>query len=171
MNVELARAAGARLIFEAVETREQLDAAVAEHADEPARPAAGDRTPSRVAVRRPSAPSASSMPRRSSTEQCDDAGISHPGRSWWPPAPAAPRPDWWPVRSGLGLPWRVVGAGVSRPAPDVAGQILRLVARVRCGPVSGRPAADDVDVRDCRGAGFGVASDQDRVSSRPGPRA
>ena len=48
----------------------------------------------------------------------------------------------------------------------MADQILRL-SRELCAALGlDEPTADDVDVRDCRGAGFGVASAEDRISSR-----
>jgi uncharacterized RDD family membrane protein YckC len=69
-------------------------------------------------------------------------------------------------RAELGTSWQVVGAGVGRPAPDVAGQVLRLSRECAASLCLAAPAAEDVDVRDCRGAGFGIASDQDQISSQ-----
>jgi 1-aminocyclopropane-1-carboxylate deaminase/D-cysteine desulfhydrase-like pyridoxal-dependent ACC family enzyme len=48
----------------------------------------------------------------------------------------------------------------------MAEQILRLSRAGAAALGLDQPTADDVDVRDCRGDGFGVASAEDRVSSR-----
>ena len=66
---------------------------------------------------------------------------------------------------GCGRPWRLVGASVSRPAPSMADQVLRLSRAGAAALGLDEPTAADVDVRDYRGAGFGVASAEDRVSS------
>jgi D-cysteine desulfhydrase len=163
-NVELARAAGARLVFGVVETRDLLDDAVVEYASS-----------LRAQGRRPYA-----VPRGGATttgvlgyahaarelaEQCRGAGVS---------------PETVVVATGSGgtqaglvaglvgcrLPWRLVGASVSRPAAGMAEHVLRLSRAGAAALGLDEPTADDVDVRDCRGAGFGVASAEDRVSAR-----
>lgn len=55
-------------------------------------------------------------------------------------------------------PWRVVAAAVSRPREETATRVLELAraAADRCG--LHRPADADVNVRDARGPGYGLAS-------------
>jgi D-cysteine desulfhydrase len=66
----------------------------------------------------------------------------------------------------LGLSWRVIGASVSRPPDEAAAQVLR-VARDCSDRLSlVLPTPADVEIRDCRGPGFGVASEHDRLSAR-----
>ena len=164
VNVELARAAGARLLFGAVETREQLDDAVVEHAKD-----------LRAQRRRPYA-----VPRGGATvtgvlgyalaaqelaEQCRAAGVT-PGTVVVATGSGGTQAGLVAGTAGSGLPWRLVGAGVSRPAPGLADQILGLARAGAAALGLTAPSADDVDVRDCRGAGFGVASAEDRVSSQ-----
>lgn len=164
MHVELARAAGARLLFDAVATRDELDNAVLEHADV-----------LRAEGRRPYA-----VPRGGATPvgglgyayaaqelagQCDMAGIAArtvvvaTGSGGTQAGLIA-------GQVGFELPWRVIGASVSRPVEGVADQVLRTSRACAAAIGLSQPTADDVDVRDCRGAGFGVASADDRVSSR-----
>ena len=66
---------------------------------------------------------------------------------------------------GFGLPWRTVGASVSRPAADLAADVLALARG--CADLLGLRAADPchVDVRDLPGPGFGVPAGEDRVSA------
>lgn len=163
-NIELARAAGARLVFDVVETRDLLDDALVAHAMN-----------LRAQGRRPYA-----VPRGGATatgalgyahaaqelaEQCRVAGLS-PRTVVVATGSGGTQAGMVAGQVGCGLPWRLVGASVSRPASGMSDQILR-VSR-ECAAAMGRdePFADDVDVRDCRGAGFGVASAEDRVSSR-----
>ena len=102
----------------------------------------------------------------SSSAQCDGAGLA-PRTSWWPPAPAAPWPACSPVAS-VGLPWRVVGASVSRPARGRGRQVLaspecaRRLRLARDPPPRRRR-------RRRRGAGFGVA--RPRTGSAPDSRS
>jgi D-cysteine desulfhydrase len=164
VNVELARAAGARLLFGAVETRELLDDAVAQHAEE-----------LRAQGRRPYA-----VPRGGATavgvfgyvqaareldEQCRLAGMT-PGTVVLASGSGGTQAGLVAGRAGLGLPWRVVGAGVSRPAAELSEQVLRLAGEGAAALSLPAPSAADVDVRDCRGPGFGIASAEDRVSAR-----
>jgi len=164
VNVELARAAGARLLFGEVETRELLDDAVVKHAND-----------LRVQGRRPYA-----VPRGGATvtgvlgyalaaqelaEQCREAGVT-PGTVVVATGSGGTQAGLVAGQVGSGLPWRLVGASVSRPATDMADQVLRLARECAAALGLAEPSVDDVDVRDCRGAGFGVASPEDRVSSR-----
>jgi D-cysteine desulfhydrase len=69
------------------------------------------------------------------------------------------------AKVGFGLPWRVIGASVSRPADEAAEQILRLSRACAHDLGVSEPTSDDVEVRDLRGPGFGKASDEDRISA------
>jgi len=164
VNVQLARAAGARLIFGAAETREQLDAAVAEHADSLG---AHGRRPYVVPRGGATAVGAIGFVRAAQelSEQCEDADLA-PRTIVMATGSGGSQAGLVAGRAELGTSWQVVGAGVSRPAPDVAGQVLRLSRECAASLCLAAPAAEDVDVRDCRGAGFGIASDQDRISSQ-----
>jgi D-cysteine desulfhydrase len=164
VNVELARAAGARLVFDAAGCREELDAAVLEHA-----------AVLRARGRRPYA-----MPRGGATavgglgyayaarelaEQCAAAGLAvrtvvvATGSGGTQAGLVA-------GQVAFGLPGRVIGASVSRPIHGLPEQILR-TARACAAAIGGEePRPDAVDVRDCRGGGFGVVSVEDRASSR-----
>jgi len=163
-NVELARAAGAHLAFDVVETRDLLDDAVVEHA----------RT-LRAQGRRPYA-----VPRGGATatgvlgyayaarelaDQCRIAGVA-PHTVVVATGSGGTQAGLVAGQVGCGLPWRLVGASVSRAAPDMADQVLRLSRAGAAALGLDEPSADHVDVRDCRGAGFGVASTEDRVSAR-----
>ncbi len=164
VNVELARAAGARLVFGAARTRDGLDAAVGEHAE--ALRAEGRRP---YAVPRGGATAVGALGYAHAvdevSEQCEAAGV---------------RPRTVVVATGSGGTqaglvaggagardrWRLVGASVSRPAEEVTEQVLR-TARA-CAERAGLspPCPEAVEVVDCRGEGFGIASAEDRASAR-----
>lgn len=163
-NVELAAAAGARLLFDVVATRDLLDDAVDEHA-----------AVLRAQGRRPYA-----VPRGGSTavgafgyayaarelaEQCDRAGTT-PRTVVIASGSGGTQAGLVAGLVGFGLAWRLVGASVSRPASGLADRILRTARACAASMGIDEPSADDVDVRDCRGAGFGVASAEDRISAR-----
>lgn len=163
-NVELARAAGARLHFGVVDTRDLLDDAVAEHA-----------AMLRGRGRRPYA-----VPRGGSTavgalgyayaarelaEQCELAGIE-PRTVVVATGSGGTQAGLVAGLAGFGLRWQLVGASVSRPASGLADHILRTARACAASIGLDEPSADDVDVRDCRGAGFGVTSAEDRISAR-----
>jgi D-cysteine desulfhydrase len=163
-NVELARAAGARLFFDAVETRDLLDDAVVEHAK---RLRAEGRRP--YAVPRGGATATGGLgyayAARELAEQCTQADIT--ARTVVvATGSGGTQAGLLAGQVGLGLPWRLVGASVSRPAHGMADHILRLSRECAAAIGLDQPSADDVEVRDCRGAGFGVASAQDQASSR-----
>jgi D-cysteine desulfhydrase len=163
-NVELARAAGARLLFDAVTTRDELDDAVVVHADE-----------LRTGGRRPYP-----LPRGGATpvgavgyahaacelaEQCARAEIA--ARTVVVATGSGGTQAGLVTGAvGYGLPWRVIGASVSRPADDVAERILQVAQGCAAELGVAEPTSDDVDVRDLRGAGFGIASDEDRSSAK-----
>jgi D-cysteine desulfhydrase len=164
VNVELARAAGARLLFGEVETRELLDDAVVEHAD-----ALRSRGRRPYAVPRGGATVTGvvgyALAAQELADQCSAAGVT-PGTVVVATGSGGTQAGLVAGKAGLGLPWRLVGASVSRPAPGLAEQILRLARAGAAALGLAEPSAADVDLRDCRGAGFGVASAEDRVSSR-----
>lgn len=163
VNIELATAAGARLVFAAAQTRDELDDAVLRHASD-----------LKVEGRRPYA-----VPRGGATpvgglgsfyaaqelaEQCDGAEFA--ARTVVvPTGSGGTQAGLVAGQVGLGLTWRVIGASVSRPAEGLAEQILGLSRA--CAEALGvkQPSMPDIDVRDVRGAGFGVASAEDRVSA------
>ncbi len=164
VNIELARRAGARLLFGAVTTRDDLDDAVLEHAEV-----------LRVEGRRPYA-----VPRGGATavgglgyayaarelaEQCQLAAIT-PRTVVVATGSGGTQAGLVAGQVGFGLPWRVVGASVSRPVGGMADQVLRTSQACAAAIGVTEPAFDDVDVRDCRGSGFGVVSGEDHVSSR-----
>jgi D-cysteine desulfhydrase len=163
-NVELARAAGARLLFDAVDTRDQLDDGVLEHAQ--VLRAQGRRP---YAVPRGGATATGGIgyayAARELADQCEAADITArtvvvaTGSGGTQAGLVA-------GKVGFDLPWRLVGASVSRPADGMADHILRLSRECAAALGLDEPSAGAVDVRDCRGAGFGIASDEDRVSSR-----
>ena len=163
VNVELARAAGAVLHFDVVPTREELDAAVIVHAESLAaqglRPYAVPRGGATAVGASGYADAA-----RELADQCEAAGFS-PRLVVVSTGSGGTQAGLVAGQVGHALPWRVVGASVSRPAPVAAEQVLRLSRE--CNTVLGLPLpeADDVDVREARGEGFGIASEQDRASA------
>lgn len=164
VNIELARACGARLHFDAVATRDELDAAVARHAETLA--AQGSRP---YAVPRGGATGVGAAgyacAARELADQCALAGIS-PAVVVVATGSGGTQAGLVAGQVGFGLPWRVLGASVSRPPDDAAAQVLR-VARDCAERLSlALPTSADVEVRDCRGPGFGVASTNDRTSAR-----
>jgi D-cysteine desulfhydrase len=164
VNVTLARAAGARILFDAVATRDELDDAVLEHANvlrgqgrRPYPMPRGGATPVGALGYAHAA--------RELADQCHDAGIAV-ATVVVAVGSGSTQAGMVAGQVGFGLPGQLVGASVSRPCPSVAEQVLTIA--VGCAGIVGGdlPTAGDVDVRDCRGAGFGVASDADRDSSR-----
>jgi len=164
VNVELARAAGARLLFGVVGTREELDDAVLNHANA-----------LRSEGRKPyPLPRGGATPvggvgyvyaARELAEQCDRAGIEvatvvvATGSGGTQAGLVA-------GQVGFGLTWQLVGASVSRPARPLADQILRNSQECAGILALDPPGIENVDLRDCRGAGFGVASHDDHISRR-----
>jgi 1-aminocyclopropane-1-carboxylate deaminase/D-cysteine desulfhydrase-like pyridoxal-dependent ACC family enzyme len=71
----------------------------------------------------------------------------------------------------LGRPFRVAGASVSRPAPEMAGRVLALAREVaaRCGEPD--PADSDVQVIEARGPGHGMASPEGAAAAAIALRA
>jgi D-cysteine desulfhydrase len=162
-NIEMAKAAGARLVFNAARTRDELDDAVIEHAGSLT---ALGRSP--YAVPRGGATPVGALgffyAAQELAEQCDAAGVA--ARTVVVPTGSGGTQSGLVAgQVGLDLAWRVIGASVSRPAEGLAEQILG--AARTCAAALGRaqPTPGDVDVRDVRGSGFGIASAQDRVSA------
>jgi D-cysteine desulfhydrase len=164
VNVELARATGARLLFGVVESREELDDAVVEHADA-----------LRAEGRRPyPLPRGGATPvggigyvcaARELAEQCDRAGI-RVATVVVATGSGSTQAGLIAGQVGFGLTWQLVGASVSRPAQPLADQILRNSQDCAAILALDRPGIENVDVRDCRGAGFGLASHDDHVSGQ-----
>ena len=164
VNVELARATGARLLFGVVGTREELDDAVLDHANA-----------LRIEGKRPyPLPRGGATPvgaigyvyaARELAEQCDRAGIQvatvvvATGSGGTQAGLVA-------GQAGFGLTWQLVGASVSRPAQPLADQILRNSQDCASILALDPPGIENVDLRDCRGAGFGLASHDDHLSGR-----
>jgi D-cysteine desulfhydrase len=152
------------LIFDLVETRDRLDQAVVDHAN-------GLRAEGRhpYAVPRGGATVTGvlgyALAARELADQCQFAGVT-PRTVVVATGSGGTQAGLVAGQVGFGLPWRIVGASVSRPAPDMADQVLRLSRECAAALSLDEPSADDVDVRDCRGPGFGIASAADRVSSR-----
>lgn len=164
VNVELARAAGARLCFDVVATRDELDAAVVAHAES-----------LRSLGRRPYA-----VPRGGATavgaagfacaamelaEQCEAIGIT-PEVVVVATGSGGTQAGLVAGTVGFALSWRVVGACVSRPADDMSDLVLRLSQDCADSLGLAMPAVSDIDVRDLLGLGFGIASTEDRLSAR-----
>jgi D-cysteine desulfhydrase len=164
VNVELARATGARLLFDVVGSREELDDAVIEHANA-----------LRGEGRRPyPLPRGGATPvggigyvyaARELAEQCDRAGIQV-ATVVVATGSGSTQAGLIAGQVGFGLTWQLVGASVSRPAQSLAGQILRNSRDCAAMLALYPPGIDNVDVRDCRGAGFGLASHDDHVSGQ-----
>jgi D-cysteine desulfhydrase len=164
VNVELARATGARLVFGVVGIREELDDAVLDHANA-----------LRAEGRRPyPLPRGGATPvgaigyvyaARELAEQCDRAGIQV-GTVVVATGSGSTQAGLVAGQVGFGLTWQLVGASVSRPARPLADQILRNSQDCAAILALDPPGIGNVDLRDCRGAGFGLASHDDQVSGR-----
>jgi D-cysteine desulfhydrase len=166
VNIELARAAGARLLFETSATREELDEAVLVHAD---RLRAKGRRP--YAVPRGGATPIGAVgyayAARELAEQCDHLGFA-PRTMVVAAGSGGTQAGLVAGQVGFGLPGRLIGASVSRPAEDIVGQILGVSQACAAELGLDQPDHDDVDVRDLVGPGFGIASAEDRVSAAVG---
>lgn len=163
VNLELARSAGAHLLFDAALTREDLDDAVRSHAEALRR---CGRRPYPVPRGGATAVGATgyAMAARELADQCDAAGVDSrtvvlaTGSGCTQAGLVA-------GQVGFGLPWRVVAASVSRPLEQMRQGVLALARACadRLGLTA--PATADVDLRDLRGPGFGVPSERDRESA------
>lgn len=164
VNVELARAAGARLCFDVVANRAELDAAVVAHAESLR---SHGRQPYAVPRGGATAVGASGFAcaAKELAEQAEAIGIT-PEVVVVATGSGGTQAGLVAGQVGFALPWRVVGASVSRPADDMSDLVLRLSQDCADGLGLARPAVADVDVRDMVGPGFGIASTQDRLSAR-----
>jgi D-cysteine desulfhydrase len=163
VNLELARAAGAHLLFGAAATRDELDGAVRRHAS--ALLGCG-RRPYPVPRGGATAVGATgyAVAARELADQCDAAGVDArtvvlaTGSGCTQAGLVA-------GQAGFDLPWRVVGASVSRPAEQMRDDVLALARSCADRLGLAAPAASDVDLRDLRGPGFGVPSERDLESA------
>jgi len=163
-SLELAKAAGARLVFDNVDRREDLDAAVVDHAAS-LRAAGRHAWPVPRGGATPIGSLGYAYAARELAEQADREGVRL-RTAVVATGSGGTQAGLVAGQVGFGLRWRVIGASVSRPAPMLADQILR-TARACAKSIDLEPAtADDVDLRDHRGEGFGIASDEDRRSAR-----
>jgi D-cysteine desulfhydrase len=163
-NLLAAKACGARVRFTGDTSRERVDATIDAVAEELR---AAGRRPYPVPRGGATALGAVGFARaiQELSEQLDAAG-------------AAPPPIVVPTGSGgtqaglvagtarTGRAWRIVGASVSRPAEQIADQVLRLARS--CASLLGLPEPDaaQVDVVDAIGPGFGVASPMGERAAR-----
>lgn len=163
-NIALARAAGARLRFDTVATREELDCAVVRYCAEIR---AEGRLP--YGVPRGGANPVGAMgyayAAREFAEQCDSMGIAA-GTIVVPTGSGGTQAGLVAGLAEFAPQWRVVGASVSRPADELIDQILTTSRACAAALGLREPVLANVDVRDVRGAGFGVASGEDRISSK-----
>lgn len=163
VNIELARAAGARLLFGAAATRDDLDEAVRSHAETLRR--CGRRP---YAVPRGGATAVGAtgyaVAARELADQCHTAGMA-PRTVVLATGSGCTQAGLVAGQVGFGLPWRVVAASVSRPVEQMRQGVLSLACA--CADRLGLPApcAADVDLRDLRRPAFGVPSAQDRESA------
>lgn len=164
VNVQLAKASGARLHFDAVTVREELDDAVAQYARTLA---AAGRHPYPLPRGGATAVGAVgyALAAREFAAQCDSAGIAA-GTLVVAAGSGGTQAGLVAGVVGFRLGWRVVGASVSRPVEQLSAGVLELSQECakRLG-VAG-PSGSDVEVHDLRGPGFGIASAEDRASAR-----
>ncbi len=162
-NVELARAAGATLIFDAAATREELDDAVIVHAD-----VLRGRGNQPYAVPRGGVTAIGALGYAEAAAelatQCQAASIDV-GTVVVATGSGGTQSGLLAGQVGFGLSWRVVGASVSRPVDEIADRILATAQACAAVLDLKPPDIADVDVRDCRGAGFGIPSAEDRASA------
>jgi D-cysteine desulfhydrase len=163
-SLELATAAGARLLFDQVPRREDLDAAVVNHS-------AGLRAAGRHPwpVPRGGATPIGSLgyayAARELSEQAERQGVTV-RTAVVATGSGGTQAGLVAGQVGFGLPWRVIGASVSRPATMLADQLLRTARACAKSIDLTPPTPEDVDLRDYRGPGFGIASEEDRRNAR-----
>lgn len=161
-NIDMARMSGARLVFDAVATREELDGAVTERAAQLRR---CGRHP--YPVPRGGATAVGALgyvhAARELSEQCAQAAITV-RTVVVASGSGATQSGLVAGQVGYGLPWRVIGASVSRPAEEAASRILATAQACASNLGLRPPVVADIDVRDRRGPGFGLASAQDQDS-------
>jgi D-cysteine desulfhydrase len=155
--VRLARAAGARLCFDPALARDDLDAAVQAHAAKLGR-------------------RAYPLPRGGATPT-GALGCAHAARELAAQLPDQPATLVVATGSGgtqaglvagvrqFGLPFRVIGASVSRPVVQARARVVAVARACARLTRSAEPTTSDVDVRDGLGPGFGIPADADRQSA------
>jgi 1-aminocyclopropane-1-carboxylate deaminase/D-cysteine desulfhydrase-like pyridoxal-dependent ACC family enzyme len=156
-SVRLATAAGARLFFDPTLKRDDLDAAVN----------------ARAATL---GPTAYPLPRGGATP-VGALGCAYAARELSQQLPDQPATVVVATGSGgtqaglvagvvrFGLPFRVIGASVSRSAMLARVRVLALAQACAHLMRSAEPRAFNVDIRDRLGPGFGIAADDDRQSA------
>jgi D-cysteine desulfhydrase len=153
-NVELARAAGARLVFDADAVREHA-CALRRRARRPyALPRGGATAVGAIGY---------AYAARELADQCAAAGVAAE-TIVVATGSGATLAGLVAGQAGLGLPGRLVGASVSRPIEGFADDIVGLARACAAAIGLREPTDNDVDVRDCRGPGFGVAAPEDQIS-------
>jgi D-cysteine desulfhydrase len=163
VTVELARAAGARVRFDATMTREDLDTAVYAHAD---RLRAAGRSPYPVPRGGATAVGAIGFAAAAGelAAQCADIGVGS-GTVVLPTGSGATHAGLLAGATRYGLRLRIVGASVSRPVQQIRERVLTLAQGCARLLGSTEPCETDVEVRNVVGAGFGIASAADRHSA------
>jgi D-cysteine desulfhydrase len=163
VNIALARACGARLHFNAAPTREELDGSVLDHSTrlqaEGARPYAVPRGGATGVGATGYACAA-----RELADQCAFLDLA-PAMLVVATGSGGTQAGLVAGTVGFELTWRVLGASVSRPPAQAAAQVLRVARDCADRLTLVPPTSADVEIRDCRGPGFGVASEQDRLSA------
>jgi D-cysteine desulfhydrase len=162
-NVAIARAVGARLLFDAAPTRETLEDVLWDRVD--ALRAAGRQPyPLPRGGATPIGAVGYAFAAQEIAEQSAALGIQL-DTVVVATGSGATQAGLVAGQAGYGLSWHVIGASVSRPIAE-ATERVRALAKACAAELGFRdPNPDDVDVRDLRGAGFGIASPTDRMSA------
>ena len=162
-NVAIARAVGAQLHFDAAPTRETLDIVLWDRVD--ALRAAGRRPyPLPRGGATPIGATGYAYAAREIAEQTVALGIQ-PDIVVVATGSGATQAGLVAGTAGYGLPWHVIGASVSRPIGEATERVRALAKGCAAELGFQDPHPDDVDVRDLRGGGFGLASPADRMSA------
>lgn len=163
INVQIARAAGARTVFDSTLEREDLDQAVFAHADQL-------RTAGKTAYAVPRGGATAvgalgfAFAFRELAVQCEQRDL-RPQAVIVPTGSGGTQAGLVAGQMDAALSVRVIGASVSRPVDEIRATML--VTAQGCARRLGvrEPSDADIDVRDVVGPGFGVASSEDRVSA------
>jgi D-cysteine desulfhydrase len=163
INVAIARAVGALLHFDAAPTRETLDVVLWDRVD--ALRAAGRQPyPLPRGGATPIGATGYAYAAREIAEQTAVLGIQ-PDIVVVATGSGATQAGLVAGTAGYGLPWHVIGASVSRPIGEATDRVRALAKGCAAELGFQDPNPDDVDVRDLRGGGFGLASPADRMSA------
>ena len=162
-NVAIARAVGARLLFDAAPTREALEDVLWDRVDV-LRAAGRQPYPLPRGGATPIGAVGYALAAQEIAEQSAALGIQL-DTVVVATGSGATQAGLVAGQTGYGLSWHVIGASVSRPIAE-ATERVRTLAKACAAELGFRdPNPDDVDVRDLRGAGFGMASPTDRMSA------